>query len=185
MIEWFDSAILDWFLAHQNPVLTPVMHVFTLVGEGGILWIILGLILLIRKDTRKTGMVVILALLLCLLTCNMALKNIVARPRPFWRNTDVLLLIKAPIEFSFPSGHSTSSFAAAFSVLLWNRRWGIVAILTASLIAVSRIYFYVHYPTDVLAGALLGILIAVVAHRMICALEKKGVFPWLKVKKPE
>ena len=106
MIEWFDSAILDWFLAHQNPVLTPVMHVFTLVGEGGILWIILGLVLLIRKDRRKTGMVVILALLLCLLTCNMALKNIVARPRPFWRNTDVLMLIKAQIEFSLTYGNS-------------------------------------------------------------------------------
>lgn len=185
MVEWFDSTVLDWFLAHQNPLLTPVMQVFTILGEGGALWILLGILLLLRKETRRVGVVVLLALLFCLLSCNLLLKNIVARPRPCWRNPDVHMLIAIPKDYSFPSGHSASSFAAACSVFLWNRRCGIAAFLTASLIAVSRMYFYVHYPTDILGGILIGITMAVLADRLLGVLEKKGVVTWQRVQKQE
>lgn len=167
MVEWFDSTVLDWFQSVQNPVLTPVLKLFTVLGEGAAVWIALGILLLVRKSSRRAGITVLLSLLFCLLVGNVFLKNAVARPRPCWRHPEIELLIHIPRDYSFPSGHTMSSFAAAFSVLLWDRRWGVAALAGAILIASSRMYFYVHYPTDILAGALIGILLALTAWWII------------------
>lgn len=173
MIEWLDSVVLDWFVSVQNPILTPFMKIFTVIGEGGIVWIFLGLLLLARKQTRKAGAVVLLALIFSLIAGNVLLKNIVARPRPCWRNPDVRMLIAVPKDFSFPSGHAMSSFATATGILLWNKKWGVAAVVGALIISLSRMYFYVHYPTDILAGLLIGIVLGCLAAYLIDVLEKR------------
>lgn len=167
MVEWFDSTILDWFQVIQNPVLTPVLKLFTLVGEAGAVWIAVGILLLVRKSSRNTGIAVLLSLVFCLLVGNAFLKNVVARPRPCWRAPDIEMLIAVPRDYSFPSGHTMSSFAAAAGIYIWNRKWGIAALAGAFIIAASRMYFYVHYPTDILAGALIGISLAMLSRWII------------------
>lgn len=154
-----------------------------MLGEGGIIWILIGVTLLFWKQTRRTGAVVLLSMLLCLIFCNGILKNVIARPRPCWRKPELAMLIGIPGDYSFPSGHSASSFAAAVCLCFKSRQGGLAALLLAAIIAASRMYFYVHYPTDILAGILLGILMAFLAEWMMRVLEKKGVFKWEKEQK--
>ena len=149
MIEWLDAGTIELFQPLHNPVLTVIMKFFTTIGEGGAVWILAG------------------ALVLCLLSCNIALKNLVARPRPCWRREDLEMLVAIPKDFSFPSGHTTASFAGAVCIFSWDRRWGIVAYVTAVLIAVSRLYFFVHYATDVLAGMVLGTCMAWISIKVV------------------
>lgn len=180
MIEQFDSIILDWFQSIHTPALSHIFYWFTRMGEAGIVWIAIGIFMLLSKNTRKMGVVLLLALLFCLITGNLFLKNIVARPRPCWRNPEVEMLIPIPRDYSFPSGHTMSSFAAAFSIFMWNRRWGIVALAGAALISLSRLYFYVHYPTDVAAGVVIGIALALLAGYMT---EKYAAYRVVKQRK--
>lgn len=181
MIEWFDYTVLDWFQSIHVPLLSASLNWFTRAGEAGILWIVLGLFLLVCKKTRKTGAIVLLALCFCLITGNVLLKNIVARPRPCWRHPEVEMLIAIPRDYSFPSGHTMSSFAAAVSVFLWKKRWGVVALVTATVISLSRLYFFVHYPTDIIAGGVIGTILAFGARECVerfvirrRRLQKKG-----------
>lgn len=167
MIAWFDSVILDWFQSIQNDLLTGIFKVITTLGEGGVLWIILGLLLLVNKRTKWMGITVLAALLFTLLVGNLTLKPLVARPRPCWRHPEIPLLIANPTDFSFPSGHSMSSFAAATAVLMWNWRAGIAALAGAVIMACTRLYFYVHYPTDIVAGLLIGVVLGILAYRIV------------------
>jgi undecaprenyl-diphosphatase len=185
VIETFDNAILNWFQSIQNDTLTWILKVLTSVGHAAILWILLGLILVLRKKTRWVGVTMLAALILCGLVGNLALKPLIARPRPCWVHPEIVLKIANPTDYSFPSGHAMSSFAAATVVLLWNRRSGIAAFFVAVLMACSRLYFYVHYPTDVLAGALIGILLGWLSYAMIGRERKnkswyKAVTEWRK-----
>ena len=116
----------------------------------------------------------LLALLFSLLIGNLTLKPLVQRPRPSWRHPEVALLIRNPLDYSFPSGHAMSSFAAAVSVFLWNRKWGCVLLAFATVMAATRLYFFVHYPTDVLAGMLIGIVLGILAY----IVAKKGWKRW-------
>lgn len=160
MIETFDYTVLEVFQHIHADVLTVLFRFFTLIGEGGAIWIILGMILFAQKDKRKYGVIVFLSLILCLVFVNGVLKHAVVRPRPCWRHSEVEMLISVPKDFSFPSGHTASSLAAAVSLTYWNRKYGIAAIVLACSIAASRLYFFVHYPTDILAGAICGSLMA-------------------------
>lgn len=164
MVEQFDAAVLSFFQSLHTPILSAVLKVITTLGEGGVIWIVLGLLLLLKKATRKTGITVLLALIFCLLTGNLFLKNVVARPRPCWRHPEVSLLIPVPWDFSFPSGHAMSSFAAAVAVWLSYRKAGAALLCFAAVMASTRLYFYVHYPTDILAGLLIGVLLAFAAQ---------------------
>ena len=120
----------------------------------------------------------LLTMLMCLILGNGVIKNLVARPRPFQAfDREIVLLIPPPGEYSFPSGHTLHSFAAAVTIFLHNKKAGVAALLLAALIAFSRLYFFVHFPTDVLAGMVLGTLAALLVY----ALAKK-VRP-LKAKK--
>jgi undecaprenyl-diphosphatase len=114
------------------------------------------------------------ALALDVLLCNVMLKPLVGRMRPFTVNTGVELLINAPKDFSFPSGHTAASFAAAFALLFVKNKLWIPSMILASLIAFSRLYLYVHYPTDVLAGILLGLIVSVAAN-VICRLAEPHI----------
>ncbi len=160
-IRSWDLSILNFIQEHwKTPFGDAVMPVVTKLGDAGIIWIIIAVILLFIKKYRRAGAGMIVAMLLGLLFGNAILKNLIARDRPFAFNEAVTLLIDRPTDFSFPSGHTLSSFAAATVLLCNNKRLGIPALALACLIAFSRMYLYVHYPTDILCGILLGVALA-------------------------
>lgn len=164
----FEFEILDFFQQIHTPVLTAIMKAASKLGDMGLVWIVLAAILLMIPKTRKLGILVTIALALDVLTCNVILKPLVARTRPYDINTAIDLLIAAPKDFSFPSGHTASSFAAAAAVWFGGKKkLAVPALVLAVLIAFSRMYFYVHYPTDVLCGAILGMLCGYMAYKLL------------------
>ena len=208
MITQIDLAILDFIRAHMtSPLGDRIMPIITMLGDNGIIWIIMAAILLLFKRTRKLGAAMAIALVIDVICCNFIIKPLVARVRPFDVKTAVDLIIAAPGDYSFPSGHTAAAFAA-FSALFFGSKkltgsassfigmnvqddlskhngsiapvgvqalsysefssakkpalslqnlW-IPVLIIAMLIAASRLYLYVHYPTDVIAGAALGII---------------------------
>lgn len=144
----------------RNGILTPFFLFITTLGDAGFIWIVSALISLCFKKTRKTGIAVIIALCLSLLINNLILKNLIVRIRPYEVIEGLQILIPKQSDFSFPSGHTGSSFAAAIVFYrCMGKKYGIAAIILAVLIAFSRLYIGVHYPTDVLAGMITGIAI--------------------------
>lgn len=166
IITNIDFSILDFIQENiRNAFLDPVMAVLGYLGEAGAVWIILGIVLLFFRKTRPAGVCMLAAMALGYLIGDIGIKNLVARPRPFLVNTDVDLYINAPTSHSFPSGHSTASFAAVTSLfgMLKEKRWiAYSALGLAILIVFSRLYNYVHYPSDVLCGILLGVICGLV-----------------------
>ena len=171
--EMFDLPILDWIAqALRCPALDAIFPVITHLGDAGAVWILLAAVLLCIPKHRKTGLTMAVALLFGLLVCNLTLKPLIARIRPFdyqllHFGKEIPLLIPAPTDFSFPSGHTNASFAAATALLLHDRKLGIPAMIMAALIAFSRLYLYVHYPTDVLASIVLGAGMALLANHFV------------------
>lgn len=158
MLSW-ELSLLDWIQANlRSPLGDALMVAISALGNGGVLWLCLGVLLLFPKQSRKLGGAVLLSLGLEILCCNFLLKPLVSRPRPCDVNRAVQLLIPRPEDFSFPSGHTGASFAAASGLFFSRSRLWIPALVLVLLIAFSRLYLYVHYPTDVLAGAALGIV---------------------------
>lgn len=159
IIQEIDESILlfiqeyirqDW----MNGFWSTITH----LGDGGIFWIILALILLIPKRTRRAGISALFAMGIGALITNVAIKNIVARIRPYDTITELILLIERQHDFSFPSGHTCASLAAACALYhTLPRKWGVACIVLAVLISLSRLYVGVHYPSDVLGGAVVGI----------------------------
>lgn len=172
MLEWLlqlDGQILLWIQEYLRfDFLTPVFIVITKLGDAGAVWIVLTVILMINRKTRKAGCMSALALLFALLADNMILKNLVARIRPYEVVDGLQLLIEKQVDFSFPSGHTGSSFASAvvcFTQL--PKKYGVPLLVLAVLIGCSRLYVGVHYPSDVLAGALIGTALALLAIRIV------------------
>jgi len=135
------------------------MRFVTRLGNFSIAWVMLALVLILIPKTRKIGLAVMVAVILDSVLCNVILKNIFLRPRPCDVNTAINLLIPRPLGYSFPSGHTSASFAAVSALYFSgeNRIWK-AALALAILIAFSRMYLYVHYPTDVLGGIICGII---------------------------
>lgn len=158
----FELKVLDFIQEHLRcGFLDKVLPIITKLGDAGIFWIVVAIVLLFFKKTRKTGIMVGVALLLGLVIGNLTLKPLVARSRPYdMPGVEMELLIERLSDKSFPSGHTLASFEAATVLLIYDKRFGIPAIVLASIIAFSRLYLYVHYPTDVLGGIVLGVLIA-------------------------
>lgn len=175
----FELGLLNFIQNHlRNPVLDVMFSYVTRLGDGGIFWIALSLLLIIFKRTRKIGITMALSILIGFVVGNLLLKNIFARTRPYDINTEIQLLVGKPHDFSFPSGHTLVSVESAVSVFLYNKRWGTAAIITAALVALSRLYLYMHYPTDVLFGAILGVLTAFaafIATNKIYSKRKKDI----------
>ncbi len=141
--------------------LDAVIPVFTFFGNAGWIWIVISILLMCLPKHRKAGITLAVGLICQLLICNLFLKNLIARDRPCWLAEGIELLVKNPTDFSFPSGHTMVSFIAATILLMYNRKWGYIALPVAILMGFSRLYLYVHFPTDVLAGALLGIFVGI------------------------
>ena len=158
-MNW-EFSFLYFLQGLRFPLLDTLMVGITTLGNDGLIWIGIAVLMLCFKKTRVCGVGILLALVLKTLVGNIILKNLFMRDRPCWIDPSVALLIKSPSSYSFPSGHTFDAFAASVTILLHHRKLGIAALLLAFLIALSRLYLFVHFPTDVLASMLLGTLIA-------------------------
>ncbi len=163
-----ELPLLYWIREHLTcPLLDGLMPFVSALSAHGEIWILLALVLLCVPKARRVGVTMGLTLLLGFLIGNLALKNLVARIRPYELATDVTLLVERLHDFAFPSGHTLASFGAATALTLYHRRWGSAALTLAAVIGFSRLYLFVHYPTDVLAGALLGVALAIGSYHLV------------------
>lgn len=186
----FDLSVFEWVQSIQTGILNTIMVVITTLGDEGIIFIAMGIVLMCTKKYRKAGVTLLLALLVMMICNNLVLKELIARVRPFnlyeldpvkyaeWGGETARYffpnLVHAPSSYSFPSGHTSSAFAAAIAVLWYDRKIGIPTTIFAALMGFSRIYVEVHYCTDVIAGAIVGALYALIA-----VLIAKFLFPVL------
>ncbi|MBQ6824233.1 MAG: phosphatase PAP2 family protein [Clostridia bacterium] len=174
-MQQIDMAIIEWIRdTLVCDALTPFFKCITYFGEFGWGWILIAVGLLFFKKTRRVGLTMGVALVMGVLLGELLLKNLIQRPRPFTHWPEMQLLIAPPSGFSCPSGHTTASFAAATSVFLRNKKWGIAALALAVLVGFSRMYFAVHFLTDVLFGILLGAACGLVAWKLTGRLNKKA-----------
>ena len=157
-IQLWDETVLSALMQIHHPVLHGVMIVITYLGY--FVWIPLAAGMIIFKKTRRLGILLAIALIVAAVLANLVIKPIVARPRPYEVLPELPMLIEPPGGFSFPSGHTISAFAAATALWFWTWKAALPATLLAALIAFSRLYLSCHFVTDVAAGILLGISIA-------------------------
>lgn len=177
-ITQFEGAILLFIQEFLRiDALNGAMCFITHLGDKGMIWIVMTLILLIIRRTRRIGLACAAAMVLNLIATNIVLKNIIQRIRPYEVINSLNILIEAQHDFSFPSGHTACSFAAAWA--LWKtapRSYSVPALILAVLISFSRLYVGVHFPTDILGGLIVGILCAEIAfravYRIVPALKK-------------
>lgn len=162
-----EFEILCMIQALHCTFLDYLMKFVSFTGNGGVIWIIAGVVMLFFNKTRKCGVSVLLSLIFCLLIGNVLLKNIFMRQRPCWIDKSVPLLINVPKDYSFPSGHTLSSFASGISIFRFNKKIGVFALIYASLIAFSRLYLFVHFPTDVIGAIILGIINSYLALKTV------------------
>ena len=180
LAQHFDIPVLDWIAEKLGcSFLDTIMPWITKLGDGGIFWIAVAAILLFIPKYRKAGLSMGIALLMGLLLCNLTLKPLVARIRPYdfvatHYGRSITLLVSTPHDFSFPSGHTIASFEGAVALFVHNKKLGIPALLLACLVAFSRLYLYLHYATDVIISILLGTALALLG----CWLAKKGCSLW-------
>ncbi|OON85170.1 hypothetical protein BXO88_13495 [Oribacterium sp. C9] len=160
-------------------VRTPLLDSFFLtlskiVGSYGQLFLILGVLLMIFKKTRKTGIAIIITYFGVLLFGQLLLKHLISRPRPCHIDTAFTLLVDRPTSTSFPSTHSAWAFGAATAVYMNYRKVGAAFLIFAVLIAFSRLYMFLHFPTDVLTGIVLGVILGIVSVKISTRLIQKG-----------
>ena len=171
----FEASIILWIQENLRGIMDGFWIFITHLGDEGYLWIAMGLVLLIFKKTRPIGFTVLLSLLINLLITNITLKDLVARPRPFVVNDLIHPLVGGVNKYtSFPSGHTSGSFSAMFALYRWvPKKIGIPALILAGLVAISRLYVGVHYPTDVLGGLVVGFICSVWAYHLVKMALKK------------
>lgn len=150
-----------------------ILAVMNITGSYGQLWVILAVLLLFFKKTRKTGFTILISYAIVFVVGQYGLKDLIARPRPCHIDETVALLVSRPSSFSCPSTHSAWAFAATASVFSWHKKFGIVVGVIALIVAFGRLYLFVHFPTDVLFGIALGILFAFVAYSIVKAADRK------------
>ena len=178
VLDWLialDGAVLIWIQEFiRGPLLDAFFCVYTTLGDAGMLFIALGVVMLFFKKTRRLGVAVLVALAIGFVTTNLVLKNLIARDRPWLHLEQLVVLINEHDPNSFPSGHTTCAFAFAGAALCTApRRWmKWVALVLAILMGFSRLYVGVHYPSDVLAGVAVGMLAGWLAGRVTTKLKR-------------
>ena len=172
----WDGQFLIWLQENvRSELLTPVMKLITHLGDKGLFWIIIAIVMLFFKKTRPLGIMAGIALVFSVLINNVLIKPNVGRIRPYEVVDGLRLLIEKQDDPSFPSGHSGASFAAAVVFLVKGpKKIGIPAIIMAALIAFSRLYVGVHYPTDVICGIITGTFCAIISFMIWSIVEKKA-----------
>ncbi len=170
----WEIGILDSLQNIHTPWLDKIMVAITSLGNAGILWIVMAAVLLIIPRTRKVGICMAIALVLDLFITNCLLKNLVARTRPYDVANFTDLIVKKPTDYSFPSGHTAASFAAVTALFMSRKKLlGTISCVIAILIAFSRMYLYVHFPTDIIGGIVVGVIAGVAAGLILKAIDKK------------
>ncbi len=164
-----DSNILFYVQDNlRNDALNDIVVWFTSLGNAGLIWVLLIAALITYKGTRKEGLGCAISLVLCFIVVNLFLKNAVARVRPYDAMEQIRCLVGPQADYSFPSGHTAIAFAASVPVfIISSKKLGIIMIIFSVLMALSRIYVCVHYPTDVIGGAVIGILCGIVTGMVI------------------
>lgn len=180
-INKFDVYILTIIKKYlKNKYLDLIMKYITKLGDMGLVWFIISLMLLISKTYRGIGLIIIFALMISVLLGEGIIKHSVRRVRPFIDKEDVTLIIGKPITYSFPSGHTMSSFAATSVLSFYFTKYSLIFLILASAIAFSRVYLYVHYPTDIVAGIILGIICGDIILYLVSYGYLGVIFPILK-----
>lgn len=165
IIQNTDMSIVRLLYNYHQSLLNHIMIFFTNLGDNGIIWIFITLILILNKKTRKIGFLALISLIFNALIVNVVIKPLAHRPRPFSEMKDILLLVKAPKDFSFPSGHTSASFTMVYIIYKNLRKYFIPTLIIALLISFSRLYLSVHYPSDVIAGLILGLFSGFLAQK--------------------
>ena len=167
MIEIFtkvDLSILLWIQDNlRSEYITTFMYHIT--SMGSILLIVMALYFIIKgsRSEKVAGFAVLASSILEIAIVNGVLKNLIARPRPFVTYDEVVPLANILSEHSFPSGHTALVFSMAFVIYkLFPEIYGKVAIVIACLVGFSRVYLGVHYPSDVIAGVIVGWFVSLV-----------------------
>ena len=167
MLTGFDEYAMFFFQDNvRRSVLNGFMVLMGMLDDHGAIWIIMALVMALFRKTRVSGFRMFLCVAISWVISDLVLKNLVARPRPY-ETLDGLVTLIAPLpSYSFPSGHACSSFAAATALTMLFPEYGVWAYLPAILIAISRVYVGVHYPTDVIVGSILGTVVAYFVIKM-------------------
>lgn len=158
----------------HSRLLDKIMIGVTSLGDMGLIWILISVLLMVSGKYRKAGIMTICALILSAILANGILKNIIQRPRPFFENPLVDVLISKPLSYSFPSGHSASSFAAAGILAKAFKKYRFYVMALALLIAFSRMYLFVHYPSDIIGGAVLGLICSEIVFHVFGYIDGKN-----------
>ena len=175
-MQSMELAMLDWIQEYlRTPFLDKAVPILTRLNDNGEIWMILAVLLILFKKHRKAGLSVTAGLVLDLVSCNLVLKPMIGRIRPFMVNTAVELLVEAPSSAAFPSGHTASSFAAVGALWAGKSPFRKPAAVVAILIALSRLYLYVHWPTDILGGIVVGWVCGYLGAKLIMFIHKKIV----------
>lgn len=170
MLTWIQNT--DWMILHfiqhymRCPFLDFLMPKITMLGNSSLIWLLAAVLLFASKKYRKYGIALMAGILCGNLTCDVILKNIIARPRPCWIE-NVNLLIHMPKDYSFPSGHTLTAVISAVIITCANHRFGWAAIPLAILISFSRLYLFVHFPSDILTSIVFGIIIGLTAVSVV------------------
>ena len=157
----------------HSPVMDKIMIFITQLGDEGLFWIGIGIVCLVIKKHRRMGLQVLMSMLFTFIIGNLILKNLFARQRPCAIDQSIELIIPYPSEFSFPSGHTMNGVTAAMALFLNNKKIGIPALMIAAAIAFSRMYHFVHFPTDILGGFCVGFTVAIVVNYVFDKVEER------------
>ena len=171
-MNW-EAEVLFWILDNLTcGFMDWLMSTVSLLCTADIIWFVLAAVLIYRKDTRKVGVTLLLALIISIIICNGILKPTVERIRPY-DEFGVSLIVPASSEFSFPSGHTTGVTVVTAVLLKHFRKWGYLMSIFAVMVMFSRIYLFMHYPTDILGGIAVGIVSVILAHVIMSYLDRR------------
>ena len=174
IIQSFDQSVLDWIQANLScGFMDGFMPAVSALANAGIIFFAAAGIMLFFRNYRRCAVNILICMAVAAVVANLIMKPLIARDRPCWLNEEIQLLVAVPQDFSFPSGHTLHSFMVATVIFMYDRRIGIPSFVLAALIGFSRLYLYVHFPTDVLCGALLGVAFAVGGYYLLRFVLKK------------